>query len=113
MVLRSLVEKVNPGNIHLLVRNEERARHIMDLLGLPSSKFNYVMGNLGVDSVADLHDRVPKTIGEIINLAGTVKFAEESAHEVRQTNQFGAITLATLAKERKAEFIHSSTAYVL
>lgn len=113
MVLKSLVEKVRPSDIHLLVRNHERARYIMDLLGLPGDKFNYIMGNLGVDDVNTLHDRIPRNIGEIINLAGTVKFGEESAHEVQQTNQFGAITLATLAKERGAEFIHSSTAYVL
>lgn len=114
MVIRWLLTRnIDPKNISLLVRNQERAENILNILGLPGDKFKFIMGDLGKDSLAELNSRMPQWVNEIINLAGTVKFWEESEHEVRQVNWFGAMTLAILAKERNAEFIHTSTAYIL
>lgn len=112
-VLKPLINLwIPPHLINLLVRNKDRAMGTLEKLWLPHREFQYTVGDITND-MSKLRAQIPKNIWQILNMAGSVKFAESERQDVTNINLNWAINMAQIAKDLWVPFSHVSTAYIL
>lgn len=111
MVLRSLIEKwVEPTSAHLLVRNAEKAKQVLESHKIP--QLPLIVGDI-TETTESLLQKIPQQINHVVHMAGSVKFGEKFRGEVEKINKYWAINMAHVALMRNGLLTHISTAYIL